>query len=58
MSEAIKVADLICIMRGGNVLQYDTPENILKNPADDYVANFVGKTEFGLPLNILRWKIL
>ena len=30
-------------MRGGNVLQYDTPENILKNPADDYVANFVGK---------------
>ena len=43
MNEAIKVADLICIMRGGNVLQYDTPENILKNPADDYVANFVGK---------------
>ena len=43
MSEAIKVADLICIMRDGNVLQYDTPENILKNPADDYVANFVGK---------------
>ena len=43
MSEAIKVADLICIMRDGDVLQYDTPENILKNPADDYVANFVGK---------------
>ena len=43
MSEAIKVADLICIMRDGNVLQYNTPENILKNPADDYVANFVGK---------------
>ena len=35
--------ELICIMRDGNVLQYDTPEDILKNPADDYVANFVGK---------------
>ena len=55
MSEAIKVADLIWLScGGGNVLQYDTPENILKNPADDYVANFVGKTEFGLPLNILK----
>lgn len=58
MSEAIKVADLICIMRDGNVLQYDTPENILKNPADDYVATSWVKTEFGLLPNISRWKIL
>lgn len=43
MNEAIKVADLICIMKDGNVLQFDTPENILKNPVDDYVSNFVGK---------------
>lgn len=43
MDEAIKIADKICIMREGCVLQYDTPENILKNPMDDYVSNFVGK---------------
>ena len=43
MDEAIKIADKICIMREGIVLQYDTPENILKNPVDDYVSNFVGK---------------
>lgn len=43
MDEAIKIADKICIMRKGHVLQYDTPENILKNPVDDYVSNFVGK---------------
>ncbi|ABX40507.1 ABC transporter ATP-binding protein [Lachnoclostridium phytofermentans] len=43
MDEAIKIADKICIMREGRVLQYDTPENILKNPVDDYVSNFVGK---------------
>lgn len=43
MDEAVKIADKICIMRGGKILQYDTPENILKNPADNYVSDFVGK---------------
>lgn len=43
MDEAIKIADMICIMRDGQILQYDTPENILKNPVDEYVSNFVGK---------------
>lgn len=43
MDEAIKIADKICIMDKGNIIQYDTPENILKNPANDFVAQFVGK---------------
>ncbi|MEA5003157.1 MAG: ABC transporter ATP-binding protein [Christensenella sp.] len=43
MDEAIKIADMICIMKEGRILQYDTPENILKNPVDDYVSDFVGK---------------
>lgn len=43
MDEAIKIADKICIMDGGNIIQYDTPENILKNPANEFVSNFVGK---------------
>ena len=43
MDEAIKVADKICIMHEGEILQYDTPENILKNPVNDYVSNFVGQ---------------
>lgn len=43
MDEAIKLADKVCIMRGGRVLQYDTPENILKNPCDSFVAEFIGK---------------
>ena len=30
MDEAVKIADKICIMRGGHILQYDTPEVILK----------------------------
>lgn len=43
MEEAIKIADMICIMDKGHILQYDTPENILKNPCNDFVAEFVGK---------------
>ena len=43
MDEAIKIADKICIMKDGHILQYDTPEEILKNPANEFVENFVGK---------------
>lgn len=43
MDEAIKIADKICIMKNGKILQYDTPENILKNPADEFVQAFVGR---------------
>lgn len=43
MDEAIKIADKICILKDGEILQYDTPENILKNPANDFVSDFIGK---------------
>ena len=42
MNEAIKIADKIAILNEGHVIQYDTPEKILKNPANDFVKNFVG----------------
>ena len=44
MNEAIKLSDKICIMNQGQVLQYDTPENILKNPANEFVEGFVGSS--------------
>jgi len=43
MDEAVKISDKICIMDKGEVIQYDTPENILKNPVNDFVSEFVGK---------------
>lgn len=43
MDEAIKIADKICIMNKGEIIQYDTPENILKNPCNDFVNEFIGK---------------
>lgn len=42
MEEAIKLADKICIMDKGSIAQFDTPENILKNPANDFVKDFIG----------------
>lgn len=43
MDEALKLADYICIMDQGKIVQYDTPENILRNPANEFVAQFIGK---------------
>ena len=43
MDEAVKIADRICIMYQGHILQYDKPEAILKNPAHGFVSEFVGK---------------
>jgi len=43
IDEAIKMGDRIAILRQGGILaQYDTPEAILANPADDFVARFSG----------------
>lgn len=42
MNEAIKLADKICIMDNGSIAQHDTPENILRNPVNDFVVDFIG----------------
>lgn len=43
MDEALKLADRIAIWHKGKIIQYDTPENILTNPANDYVRSFIGE---------------
>jgi osmoprotectant transport system ATP-binding protein len=43
IDEAIKMGDKIAIMReGGELVQYDTPDHILAEPASEFVAQFVG----------------
>ena len=41
LDEAVKVGHRIAIMRDGMVIQMGTPEQIILDPADDYVADFV-----------------
>jgi osmoprotectant transport system ATP-binding protein len=43
IDEAIKLGDRIAILReGGHLAQYDTPDQILAHPSDDFVTRFVG----------------
>lgn len=44
MSEALKVGDRIAVMRNGRFVQVGTPEEIVLQPADDYVAKFSQET--------------
>ncbi len=43
MDEALKLADRIAIMKDGKILQFDSPEEILKNPSHGFVEEFIGK---------------
>ncbi|MFT8348771.1 ABC transporter ATP-binding protein [Clostridium saccharoperbutylacetonicum] len=56
MDEAIKIADKICIMNKGEIIQYDTPENILKNPINDFVSEFIGKNRIWSSPEFIRAK--
>lgn len=42
LEEAAILGDRIAIMKDGRVVQVGTPEEIIMNPSDDYVADFVG----------------
>lgn len=43
MDEAIRLADRICLLKDGDILQYDKPDEILKNPSNEFVESFIGK---------------
>ncbi|SDD51464.1 ABC transporter ATP-binding protein [Nocardioides lianchengensis] len=55
IDEAIKLGDRILILReGAEVAQYDTPENVLAAPADDFVSDFVGSGSTLKQLSLAR----
>ncbi|MFA6670864.1 MAG: ABC transporter ATP-binding protein [Bacillota bacterium] len=53
IDEAIKMGDKIAIMRSGELIQFDTPENILFAPANPFVEEFVGFDRALKVLNLL-----
>ncbi len=50
LDEAMKIGNRIAIMEGGRIIQCGTAQDILLNPADDYVADFVANMN---PLGVL-----
>ncbi len=55
LDEALKLGNNIVIMKGGQIVQHSPPEEIVLNPANDYVRAFVAHTN---PLNVLRGRSL
>ena len=41
LDEAMRIGDRIAIMKDGQVVQVGTPDDILRNPANDYVRSFI-----------------
>lgn len=51
LDEALKLGNHIAIMKDGEIVQHDTPENIVLNPADEYVRSFVAHTN---PVEVVK----
>ncbi|TPI30340.1 ABC transporter ATP-binding protein [Mesorhizobium sp. B3-2-1] len=49
--EALSMSDFVCVMNGGRIVQLGQPSEIYDEPADLFVADFVGKT------NLLAGKV-
>ncbi|MBY7144385.1 betaine/proline/choline family ABC transporter ATP-binding protein [Virgibacillus sp. NKC19-3] len=47
MDEAIKIADQIILMQDGHIVQKGTPKEILTNPVNDFVKEFIGEDRLG-----------
>ncbi|MBO0947996.1 ABC transporter ATP-binding protein [Fibrella forsythiae] len=52
--EAMTLGDRICVLRGGDVMQFDTPVTLYNEPANLFVAGFIGSP----PMNFLPGKLM
>ena len=53
-TEALTMGDRICVLDGGKIQQFDTPENVYNKPANTFVAGFIG----ALPMNFIDGSII
>jgi osmoprotectant transport system ATP-binding protein len=54
VEEALYLAHKIVVMRQGRIVQYDTPLNILTQPADEFVYQLVGANDIVRQLSLVR----
>ncbi|MFA5951961.1 MAG: choline ABC transporter ATP-binding protein [Hyphomicrobium sp.] len=56
LEEALKIGNRITIMEGGRIVQSGIPEDIVLNPANDYVRDFIANVN---PLSVLTaWNVM
>ncbi|MGF9858574.1 ABC transporter ATP-binding protein [Priestia endophytica] len=58
MQEALKLGDRICVMREGKVEQIGTPKEIINNPVNEFVREFVGVKKSEMDENINLEKMI
>jgi len=54
IDEALRLADRIAIMDSGRLVQHTTPIDLLEHPANDFVRDFIGRSEISLKLLSVR----
>ena len=54
VEEALRLADKIVIMREGEIVQYDTPFQLLSHPADQFVKDLIGADDIVRQLSLIR----
>jgi len=54
--EAIKMGDKVALMKQGQLVQYDTPANLLYRPKNEFVEDFVGADRALKGLQLIRVK--
>jgi iron(III) transport system ATP-binding protein len=50
--EALAVSDLVCVMRAGKIAQMGTPNELYEDPADAFIADFMGEA------NVLQGEVV
>lgn len=56
IDEALKFADRIVIMNKGKIVQYGSPQEILRHPANNFVRDFIGTDHTLKQLSLIRVK--
>lgn len=54
IDEAIKMGDKICLLKAGQLVQFDTPDNLLTRPKNSFVRDFVGGDRTLKRLNLMK----
>jgi osmoprotectant transport system ATP-binding protein len=53
MQEALKLGDRICIMKDGEIVQVGTPNELISQPKNDFVKEFIGRKDVNnIPFNL------
>ncbi|KOO50651.1 ABC transporter ATP-binding protein [Priestia koreensis] len=54
MNEALTLGDRVCLMKDGHVVQIGTPEELVNDPANDFVESFLGNRQNVWATNVIE----